>query len=639
MSLIYFILSNAAANLVEIAILYSRTSLSSFFFSMLLAYFTTNIFFSDTITLFNGLVYCNLTTLLFSIFMYLLVFLILSLTSFYPKETAKGIKSDDRLISWDSRVEDRYQLDSVHGVNKNSKNIDSVEKSESKSFKIFTSKDFIQKDREHYKLIEYSLLFQFILIGGTTLLSSNDLITIFLAIELQSYGLYIISSIYRNSESSTNAGLTYFLLGGLSSCIILLGQNFLYINLGITNLDSLYIVHNIFTSSFNLFSYFTDLTCYYQLLDSINIINNFYADIGINNNNEVNHSIITYSSLFVLDYQQYSMQFALVIFSIGFLFKISASPFHSWSPSVYDGIPTVTTTFVAILAKVSIFILFFDLVYSTWNTTINLSWINILLYSSFLSLIIGSVLGLTQTRIKRLYAYSTISHVGFILLALCIHSVESIKAFFFYIIQYSLSNLNAFLIIIVIGYLSVNYISIYENNKNFYNESLAYKNFLKKINTLSPIEYIKDLKGYIHINSILALSLSITFYSFIGVPPLVGFFAKQMILSSALDNGYLFMTLVAISTSVISAVYYLYVIKTMFFDKSELKINKLLSTIENNIFNNDFYNITNGTNQTLKISSWLTCIISLLTLLMTLFVFLYYELFFQLNILSIYIIY
>jgi len=173
------------------------------------------------------------------------------------------------------------------------------------------------------------------------------------------------------------------------------------------------------------------------------------------------------------------------------------------------------------------------------------------------------VLGLTQFRIKRLYAYSTISHVGFVILALSINSVESIQSFFFYLMQYSVSNLNAFIILIAIGF------SLY----NYTNKNKEYLNLQDKNN--SPIQLISQIKGYFYINSILALSLTITLFSFAGIPPLLGFFAKMMILSAALDKGYIFMVLIAIITSVISTVYYLAVIKDMYFSKPE---NLLINT-------------------------------------------------------------
>src|SRR6202030_3561031 len=197
--------------------------------------------------------------------------------------------------------------------------------------------------------------------------------------------------------------------------------------------------------------------------------------------------------------------------------------------------------------------------------------------SSLFSLIVGTVVGLTQFRIKRLFAYSTISHVGFILLALSINSIESIQAFIFYLMQYSISNLNAFIILISIGF------SLY-----FYiNDNKEYKELPDKNN--SPIQLISQMKGYFYINPVLALSLSVTIFSFVGIPPLIGFFAKQMVLSAALDSGYIFLTLVAILTSVVSAVYYLNVIKQVFFDKPEYKVNpELLDvSIDANIMKND----------------------------------------------------
>jgi len=166
--------------------------------------------------------------------------------------------------------------------------------------------------------------------------------------------------------------------------------------------------------------------------------------------------------------------------------------FHFWSPDVYDQIPTIVTSFVAIIAKISILIILYELIKFTFN-----SWTSSLLLSSLISILIGSILGLTQSRIKRLYAYSAISHIGFILLALSIYSNESIIAFLFYLVQYTLSNINLFFITIIIGY------SLYlSNNKLLSNDS--------------PLEFINQLKGYSNINPILALSLAITLFSFAG---------------------------------------------------------------------------------------------------------------------------
>jgi NADH-ubiquinone oxidoreductase chain 2 len=220
--------------------------------------------------------------------------------------------------------------------------------------------------------------------------------------------------------------------------------------------------------------------------------------------------------------------------------------------------------------------------------------------------------GLTQFRIKRLFAYSTISHLGFILLAMAINSVESIQAFVFYLIQYSLSNLNAFILLISIGY------SLY-----FYiNENKEYQELSDKNN--SPIQLISQIKGFFYINPILSISFAITIFSFVGIPPLIGFFAKQMVLSAALDSGYIFLTLIAILTSVISAVYYLNIVKQIFFDKSEYMINPELNNINihASITKNDILmeKLTLNYNNII-LSSYLTISISILTLVILLFIF------------------
>jgi NADH-ubiquinone oxidoreductase chain 2 len=178
--------------------------------------------------------------------------------------------------------------------------------------------------------------------------------------------------------------------------------------------------------------------------------------------------------------------------------------------------------------------------------------------------------------------------------------------------QYSISNLNAFIILISMGF------SLYY----YVNENDEYKELSDKNN--SPIQLISQIKGFFYINPLLALSLSITIFSFVGIPPLIGFFGKQMVLSAALDNGYVFITLVAILTSVISGVYYLNVIKQIFFDKPEYKINPELEGIDlhGNIIKNNklIQNLTFKSNN-IVLSSSLTISISILTLVILLFIF------------------
>lgn len=228
------------------------------------------------------------------------------------------------------------------------------------------------------------------------------------------------------------------------------------------------------------------------------------------------------------------------------------------------------------------------------------------------------MLGLTQSRIKRLFAYSTISHLGFILLALSIGSFESTEAFIFYLMQYSISNLNAFIILVVIGFSLYTFI----NNGPLKHK---YKNLLDRDN--SPIQLIGQLKGYFYVNPILALSLVITLFSFVGIPPLIGFFAKQMVLSAALDKGYIFLTLVAIVTSVISAVYYLGIIKQMFFDKHEYKLSedvknaKFSANIVPTLFKNKASYNMNLSFTDITLSSFFSITISVLTLTLLLFIY------------------
>jgi NADH-ubiquinone oxidoreductase chain 2 len=553
-SIFLLLLSNAVTLRRDKSILYNRAAILILLYSSFNAF--TSLFITPLnrgIALYGGLFHATGLTQIFQIFIFFICILIIQLTAFYPRRVwLTKYSSINKLFSYEF---------------------------------LFNKTKILNKMGEQFKIIEYPLILLFIVCGAVFLVSTSDLVSIFLSIELQSYGLYLLSTIYRNSELATSGGLTYFLLGGLSSCFILLGSSLLYSNSGTTNLDGLYVITSL-------------------------------SDLA----NETNNNIL-YS--YKPDYINYS----LLILSVGFLFKVSAAPFHFWSPGVYDAIPTIVTTFVAIVAKISIFIFLLELVHYTSNSLFNFefTWTISLLVSSLLSLIIGSVLGLTQSRIKRLFAFSTISHIGFILLALSINSIESIQAFIFYLMQYSISNLNAFIILISIGY------SLY-----FYvNNSDEYKELPEKNN--SPIQLISQLKGYFYINPVLSLSFTITIFSFVGIPPLIGFFAKQMVLSAALDNGYVFLTLIAILTSVISAVYYLNIIKQVYFDKTDYVINSKLSNVEMNANvakEEAFIEELSLNTKDIKLSSYLTITISILTLIILLFILIPQEWFNMANILS-----
>lgn len=382
-------------------------------------------------------------------------------------------------------------------------------------------------------LSEYSLILLFSVLGATLLISSADLISMYLSIELQSFAVYILAAIHRDSESATAAGLKYFLLGGLSSCFILLGAALIYAYTGLTNLESVFNLLLVTESS-------------------------------------------SYSTLPLL---------GLLFIVLGFLFKVAAAPLHNWAPDVYDEVPSIVTTWLTIMPKISIIIFLLELVnssllgstYSTigiLDTTTSTVWSlplkNILLLSSLLSLIIGSVVGLAQYKIKRLLAYSTISHVGFLLLALGINTEQSTESLIFYLLQYSLTNLNTFLILLAFGY-TLKSINLGSNlNGANYTSSL-------------DIRYISELKAQFINNPLLSLSLALCLFSMAGIPPLLGFFAKQQVLYAATYSGYYFMSIVAILVSVISASYYLQIIKVMHFSSLLKRENK--ETPNSNISN------------------------------------------------------
>jgi len=327
---------------------------------------------------------------------------------------------------------------------------------------------------------EYCLIVLFTGLGSSLLISSSDLLSLYLSIELQSFGLYILATIYRDYESATASGLKYFLLGALSSCFILLGAGLIYTFTGLTNFESIY---SLISVSYTM-------------------------------------SILSGVSL------------GVIFIFIGFLFKVAAAPFHSWSPDVYDETPTQVTLWLTIIPKISILVLLLELQsglsinqfsfiniseYSDilsqlnistniFDVTYNTSYVlkMLLLISSLFSLVIGTIVGLAQTRIKRLLAYSTISHIGFILLALAINTEQSIDSFLFYIIQYSITNLNIFLIILALGFIiHKDGIKIYSNSNNIY-----FFDF--------DIRYLVDIKGQFLANPLLSLSLGICLFSMAG---------------------------------------------------------------------------------------------------------------------------
>jgi len=251
-SLFCILLSNALSFRRDTSILYSRTGIIVLAYCLYLTYNNLFITYLDEgIGLFGGLFYTSSITLIFHILIFIISLFILNMTGFYPRKLISN-----QYLSLHKLLFTKLQF-----------------------IKNLTVSSIILKKGEQYSILEYTLMLLFIITGSVLLISSSDLVSIFLSIELQSYGLYLLCAMYRNSESSTSSSLTYFLLGGLSSCFILLGIALIYATLGVTYLDSLYVINNL---------------------------------AGIINEQDLTKYI----------------PYCLLLMSIGFLFKISAAPFH-----------------------------------------------------------------------------------------------------------------------------------------------------------------------------------------------------------------------------------------------------------------------------------------------------------------------
>ena len=329
---------------------------------------------------------------------------------------------------------------------------------------------------------EFSIVFLISIVGMLLMISSNDLLSLFMSMELQSLSLYILVSFSREDFVSSEAGVKYFIIGSLSTCIFLFGTSLIYGLVGST--------------SFNEISLF---------------MSELYS---------------TPTMLIV------GLIFILVSLSL----KISAAPFHMWTPDVYQGAPSIVTTLLSTLPKIAAFgVLIRLLVYPFGEIIVD--WGKILIILSIASMIIGSLGALLQTDLKRLMAYSTINHIGFILMALIPGSEDGITSICIYLIFYVTMNLGMFLFIL-----------------NMQRDQIS-------------VTSIKDLSGLYKSQPIMAGCLSIILFSMAGIPPLAGFIGKLIILNIIIDNNLFYLAIIAVLTSVIAAFYYIRLIKSIFFDE------------------------------------------------------------------------
>ena len=323
---------------------------------------------------------------------------------------------------------------------------------------------------------EFSQLILLSTLGMMLLVGSGDLIMLYLAIELLSLSFYVLASIKRHSQHSTEAGLKYFLLGALSSGLLLFGMALVYAFTGATSFVAI--------SEFLWYS-----------SSSTEIL------IGVT---------------FII---------------IALLFKLAAAPFHMWAPDVYEGSPTIVTAFFAIVPKIGTLGVLILLLTGPFLSLFN-ELQPILLFSACLSLIVGSVGALNQAKMKRLLAYSAISHIGFLLVGLLPNSLLGIHACFVYICLYIVMPFNTFAFVLA----------------NF-----RHGNF------------ITQLSGLSRQNPILAFTFAFTLLSIAGVPPLAGFYSKYLVLLQAVNNEFFGVALIGIICSCIAGFYYLRIIRWMFF--------------------------------------------------------------------------
>nr|WGU20060.1 NADH dehydrogenase subunit 2 [Phytophthora sp. ML-2023a] len=351
---------------------------------------------------------------------------------------------------------------------------------------------------------EINILMLISLLGLMLLVSSNHFITLYLAIELQSLSFYILTSTQKKSILSVEAGLKYFILGSIASGFILFGSSIIYAITGSLNFNNIFLI----LSNINY-------------LDNINIL--------------------------------ISVSYGLIFITIGILFKIGASPVHFWLPDVYEGAPNNVSSFFAIVPKIAFIAilirLFFDIFF-------NLSFFfEIFFYIiSFLSMLVGALSALQQKKIKRLLAYSSISHVGFIFIGFTSNMLNTIPFILLYVLIYIITSIN----------LWTSYLSLNINHK--------------------PIKYLTDLSNIYTINKLIAVIIILNIFSLAGIPPLAGFFSKLFIFFSAIKNNYFSLVFFGIIISVISSFYYLKIIKIIFFEKILRKmyisqINKIQSII------------------------------------------------------------
>jgi NADH-quinone oxidoreductase subunit N len=362
---------------------------------------------------------------------------------------------------------------------------------------ILTSSLFVLNSSKNYILdkkldkFEYPIIVLLSILGMFFMVSSNDIILFYLGLELQSLALYILASIDRDNLKSSESGIKYFVLSALSSGLLLYGCSLLYGFTGSTNFDLI-----------------------------------------ANQLNKENTGAI----------------FAMVFILVGLAFKISAVPFHMWTPDVYEGSPTSITSYFAVVPKVAGFAVLIKFMFIPFSNILT-EWQTIIIFISIASMILGAVAAIGQKNIKRLLAYSSIGHIGYALAGIATGAISGFESSIIYMVIYVIMNIGAFSCLYLIK------------------KEGEYK------------EDISDLSGVSKKHPMLAFSFLVILFSLAGIPPLGGFFAKFYVFSAVLEQEMYALAIIGLLTTVISAFYYLKIIKTIYFDDSVMTFDKTKNKI------------------------------------------------------------
>jgi len=336
---------------------------------------------------------------------------------------------------------------------------------------------------------EFPLLILMATLGLMLMISANDLLALYLGLELASLSMYVLAAFDRDGARSQEAGMKYFVLGALASGMLLYGCSLVYGFTGTTNFIG---------------------------LDRV-----------------ISHMDLAASAGLIV---------GLIFIIVGFCFKISAVPFHMWTPDVYEGAPTQVTAFFAIAPKVAGITLFIRLLAEPFASLVD-QWQQVVIFVSVASMLVGAFAAIRQQNIKRLLAYSSIGHVGYALMAVAINSTAGLQAIIIYLALYVVMSVGAFGCVLL----------------------------MRRKGQL--VEDVQDLRGLSRTHPRMALAMAIFMFSMAGIPPLAGFFGKMVVFLAVVEAGLIWLAVVGVLASVVAAYYYLRVVKVMYLDEVEAPLD------------------------------------------------------------------